>query len=77
MYLLCGNQLDHIIQEQIVKLGETPSLVVIDSIQTMQLEECNNAVGSVTQIRECTARLIQFAKSTGAVGNRLIISSFK
>mmetsp|Transcript_21630 Transcript_21630/g.29785 ORF Transcript_21630/g.29785 Transcript_21630/m.29785 type:complete len:389 (+) Transcript_21630:572-1738(+) len=67
MYLLCGNQLDHIIQEQIAKLGAYPSLVVIDSIQTMQLEECTNAVGTVTQIRECTSRLVQYAKSTGTV----------
>lgn len=42
---------------------EKPSLVIVDSIQTMYLPELDNVPGSVTQIRECTARLAQTAKS--------------
>jgi len=40
-----------------------PRLVVIDSIQTMYLEELESAAGSVSQLRECTVRLLQVAKA--------------
>ena len=40
----------------------TPSMVVIDSIQTVMLEEISSAAGSVSQVRECTSRLMQWAK---------------
>lgn len=40
-----------------------PELVVIDSIQTMNLEGVNSSSGSITQVRECTAMLIHLAKS--------------
>lgn len=40
----------------------TPQLVVIDSIQTMHSDTIENAPGSIVQIRECTARLLQYAK---------------
>jgi len=39
-----------------------PSLVAIDSIQTIYLEELSNAPGSIGQIRECTVRLMRWAK---------------
>ncbi len=39
-----------------------PSLLVVDSIQTVYLDELTSAAGSVAQVRECTARLMQFAK---------------
>lgn len=39
-----------------------PSIVVIDSIQTVFSAELNSAAGSVSQVRECTARLVQLAK---------------
>lgn len=42
-----------------------PSLLVIDSIQTMYNPEFESAAGSVGQVRECTARLLRFAKSAG------------
>jgi DNA repair protein RadA/Sms len=41
------------------------SLVVIDSIQTMQLASVAASAGAVTQLRECTAALVRFAKSSG------------
>ena len=39
-------------------------LVVIDSIQTMYLEDVTGAPGSISQVRECTLRLERWAKQT-------------
>jgi DNA repair protein RadA/Sms len=41
------------------------ALVVVDSIQTMQIGSIAASAGAVTQLRECTASLVRFAKSTG------------
>ncbi len=41
--------------------------LVIDSIQTMQSEEVQSFPGSVSQVRECTMRLIAFAKEHNIV----------
>src|SRR5690349_22163834 len=38
-------------------------LLVIDSIQTVQLASLGTAAGAVTQLRECTAQLVRFAKA--------------
>ncbi|MFN8557809.1 MAG: DNA repair protein RadA [Dehalococcoidia bacterium] len=43
-----------------------PDLVIVDSIQTVFAPELQNAPGSVAQLRECTMRLMQWAKA-GAV----------
>ena len=43
--------------------AEQPSLIVIDSIQTMFLPELESSPGSLVQIRECTARLGALAKA--------------
>ena len=43
----------------------SPSLAVIDSIQTAFDEELPSEAGSLAQIRECARRLTQWAKSTG------------
>lgn len=40
-----------------------PRMVVVDSIQTMYLDELDSAAGSVSQVRESAARLMQVAKS--------------
>lgn len=42
-----------------------PKLLIIDSIQTMYNAELQTAAGSVGQVRECTAKLLQFAKTSG------------
>lgn len=42
-----------------------PQLIIIDSIQTLQSESIESVAGSVGQIRQCTAELQRFAKSTG------------
>ena len=44
---------------------EQPQVMVIDSIQTMQVAECSSAPGSVTQVRESAALLTRYAKQTG------------
>ena len=42
----------------------SPALLAVDSIQTMFTEEVSSAPGSVTQVRESTALLVNLAKST-------------
>lgn len=44
---------------------EKPKVVVIDSIQTMYNEDVSSAPGSVSQVRETTAALLQIAKGSG------------
>jgi DNA repair protein RadA/Sms len=41
-----------------------PSLVIIDSIQTIYREEVTSAPGSVSQVRECTSELMRIAKTS-------------
>jgi DNA repair protein RadA/Sms len=67
-----------VIPDDLLVLGETdigqilahiettnPSMVVIDSIQTVFVPELQSAAGSVAQVRESTSRLMQFAKRSG------------
>ena len=42
-----------------------PSILVVDSIQTMYTEDLQSTPGSVAQVRECAGRLVSFAKSSG------------
>ncbi len=42
-----------------------PDVIVIDSIQTMSLPEGESFAGSVSQVRDCTQALMEFAKRTG------------
>ncbi len=41
-------------------------VIVVDSIQTTYTEELDGAPGNVGQVRECAARLMRFAKESGA-----------
>ncbi len=41
-----------------------PQLLVIDSIQTLSSQQVESAPGSVSQVRECTAELMRYAKSS-------------
>lgn len=59
LQLLCETNLD-LIEDAITKY--TPQVVVVDSIQTMFNEQVSAAPGSVSQVRETTARLLQLAK---------------
>ena len=42
-----------------------PGFIILDSIQTVYLPEVSSAPGSVSQLRECTARIMQWAKGWG------------
>lgn len=59
---LCENNLGDI--REVIE-AEKPEVVVIDSIQTMFMEEVTSAPGSVSQVRECTNVLMQMAKGMG------------
>jgi DNA repair protein RadA/Sms len=59
LYLLAETDLE-IILHQIEQLS--PRLVVIDSIQTISSPELEAAPGSITQVRECTLKLMRQAK---------------
>jgi DNA repair protein RadA/Sms len=43
----------------------TPIAVIVDSIQTVWLPDAESYAGSVTQIRDCTQALMEFAKRSG------------
>ncbi len=43
----------------------SPAALVVDSIQTVWLPESESYAGSITQIRDCTQALMEFAKRTG------------
>lgn len=62
LYLLCETRLEQIFNE--IKALH-PRLLVIDSIQTLTAENVESAPGSITQIRECTAALLKYAKESG------------
>ncbi len=42
-----------------------PQLVIIDSIQTLYSSQIESSPGSISQVRECTAQLLRYAKQTG------------
>lgn len=62
LFVLCETGLEHI-YEQIKQ--QQPQLVVIDSIQTISSEYQESGAGSITQIRECAASLLKYAKESG------------
>jgi DNA repair protein RadA/Sms len=62
LFLVTETNLDVILQHiTTVK----PDLVIIDSIQTVYIPEVTSSAGSVTQVRECSSRLRELAKSSG------------
>lgn len=59
--ILCETSLDRIFtQIENVK----PQLLVVDSIQTVYQPELESTPGSVSQVRECAARLLRYAKKS-------------
>lgn len=60
-YILTETSTQHIFKQM-----ETvqPDIVIIDSIQTLHSAQIESAPGSVSQVRECTAELLRFAKET-------------
>ncbi len=59
--ILCETRLDNIFT-QIENVN--PQIVVVDSIQTIASEQVESAAGSVSQVRECAAALLRYAKES-------------
>lgn len=59
--VLCEAMMEKIFEQ--IK-ASNPDLVIIDSIQTMATENVESSPGSISQIRECAAMLLKFAKET-------------
>ena len=60
LYISSETSLERILDQ--VKEIE-PEIVVIDSIQTIATEDVEASIGSLTQVRECATRILEFAKS--------------
>lgn len=61
-YILCETSLDRIFTH----IGNVkPQLVIVDSIQTIASSDIESAAGSVSQVRECAASLLRYAKESG------------
>ena len=62
LMVLCETSLENIYTQ----IKETkPTIVVIDSIQTISSEYVESSAGSLTQVRECAASLLKFTKESG------------
>lgn len=62
LYLLCETNL-----ETILAAAEQtkPDVLIVDSVQTIYSAEKPASAGSVTQVRDCTMRLLQYSKASG------------
>lgn len=61
LYIVCETSLESIFGH----IEKTkPGIVVIDSIQTIASDALDSAAGSVSQVRECAAQLLKYAKET-------------
>lgn len=62
LYVLCETSLDVILgASERVK----PDFLIVDSVQTLYAEDKPASPGSVTQVKECTLRLMQYCKRSG------------
>lgn len=66
LLLTCETNVSRILTT-LVQEGAAPALTVVDSIQTLWLEEIEAACGTVSQLRATTEALIRFAKANGTV----------
>lgn len=60
LYVLCENDAEYI--AELIRTDK-PDVVIIDSIQTMNITDIQSSTGSVTQVRECTNLFMRTAKS--------------
>lgn len=62
LFILCETSLDEVLgaSERV-----QPDLLIVDSIQTLYAEDKPASPGSVTQVKECTLRLMQYCKGSG------------
>lgn len=61
VYIVCETSLQNI-RDHIEEVN--PGLIVIDSIQTIASDDIESVAGSVSQVRECAAQLLKYAKET-------------
>ena len=69
---LNGDQLECVSETRVEAIAAMveqikPALVVVDSVQVMQVESLSGAPGSVGQVRESAAQLTRLAKATGVI----------
>ncbi len=60
LFVLCETDAEYITE---IIMKDRPDVVIIDSIQTMNITDVQSATGSVTQVRECTNLFMRTAKS--------------
>jgi DNA repair protein RadA/Sms len=61
VFIVCETSLERIF-EHIESVQ--PDILIIDSIQTIACDAIESSAGSISQVRECAAQLLQYAKST-------------
>ena len=61
VYIVCETSLQNI-RDHIEEVN--PGLIIIDSIQTIASDDIESVAGSVSQVRECAAQLLKYAKET-------------
>lgn len=61
-FILCETNLENIMTEI---SNVSPQIIVVDSIQTIASETIESSAGSVSQVRECAAMLLRYAKESG------------
>lgn len=61
-FIVCETSLDNIF-EHIQDIN--PGILVVDSIQTIASDALESSAGSVSQVRECAAQLLKYAKESG------------
>ncbi len=61
-FVLTETSLEGILQQA---EDQQPGLVIVDSIQTLQTDMIDASAGSISQVRECAARLQKYAKTSG------------
>jgi DNA repair protein RadA/Sms len=60
-YIVCDTSLENILE---YAESMKPEIMIVDSIQTIASDAIESSAGSVSQVRECAAQLLRFAKST-------------
>lgn len=60
-YVLCETSLDSLLK---YLEKDVPEVLIVDSVQTLSSETIDSPPGSISQIKECTAELLRFAKTT-------------
>ncbi|MCD8043327.1 MAG: DNA repair protein RadA [Tannerellaceae bacterium] len=61
-YILCETNLEQIFTQA---ANVQPDLMIIDSVQTIFTEQIESSPGSVSQVRECSASILKYAKESG------------